>query len=145
MTEDWTDWEKAIGFKLGSWYDSIPGTKPEGNYKFIYFQDDGQKKHGKELKKRFSKQFKLLIKSAPNYAKTGGFGEMRCAITLPDGKLFFALDYKGGNEEDTEALRREIIEAAQARNILTATIKDHVITTSDGKSYPLSECQIVFY
>lgn len=111
----------------------IPGSRLPSTAGVIYFSDDGRT--------RARPQFKALTKFAdPPIATYGGISEGGCDIIPPGGPLFHSAIYHG----DLSGWRKEVEVGAEGLHHLLAGIEDGVFTISDGRSFPLSECEVRF-
>ena len=111
----------------------IPGLKPVIGTEFLYYEDDGKNKP--------KKQFDLLLDSAGAITATSGaVVSDPCRIRVPAGQLFHSLSYHG----DIAGWRAAVQAGADARGLLLARIVANQFVISDGRSFPLSECQIEF-
>jgi hypothetical protein len=124
--------ESILGGKIG--YDkTIPGTFAIEGKEFVYFSDDGNN--------TARKQFNALTQyTNPPYARNGGVTSQGCTITLPDGSVFHAIAYHG----DLEGWRKDIEGGAQALHVFLARIEDEQFVISDGRSFSLTSCEVIF-
>jgi len=134
MTSDLDRLERILGGKFERRNARvIPGTQSVDGVEIVYFSDDG--------KNKFRKQFRTLTSSVePRTATHGGMNERGCRIMPPNGPLFHAIGYHG----DVEGWRKDVQTGATARGLLLARIEDGTFVMSDGRSFPLSECQVDF-
>ena len=109
----------------------IPGLDPVNGREYLYYEDDGKNKP--------KKQFNLLLGSAGTITATsGGVVSDPCRIRVPAGQLFRALTYHG----DLAGWRAAVQAGADARGLLLARIVANQFVISDGRSFPLSDCEI---
>ena len=72
--------------------------------------------------------------------KDGGALIEGCALTLPSGRRFQALSYRG----DIEGWRRQVELGAEALGVSLGQLMDGALVLEDGTSYPLADCQVEF-
>lgn len=127
--------EKIIGGKLErSNARTVPGIDDSATKKTIYFSDDG--------KNKFPKQFKnITCFTDPPNAVSGGVNEGGCKVTPPNGPAFYAAEYHG----DLEGWKKDIEEGAKGLGLLLAKIENEIFLISDGRNFPITECEINFY
>jgi len=127
-----SEMEKILGGPIGL-EEIIPGSVLDEGREYIYFCDDGQSS-AKEL-------FKALMQYMdPPYAQSGSAGFDGISLTLPDGSVFFAIDYFG----DIPGWRKDIEAGASGLGVTLARIADGKIVVDDGRVYDLSECIPMF-
>ncbi|WP_339437593.1 hypothetical protein [Pseudomonas sp. EL_65y_Pfl1_R32] len=134
MNSDREMLERILGGKMEQ-TDSreVPGVIAVDGQQVIYFSDDGRNK--------FRKQFNNLTCFAdPPSAISGGVNERGCKITPPSGPAFYAISYHG----DLDGWRKDIEAGADALGLLLALIEVDRFVVSDGRSIPLSDCEIEF-
>lgn len=126
--------EKILGGKIEQPNSrTVPGATVVDGQQVVYFSDDG--------KNKFRKQFKNItcFSDSPN-AIRGGVNDRGCKVTPPSGPLFYAISYHG----DLDGWRKDIEAGAIGLGLLLARIKDNQLVISDGRSIPLSDCEIEF-
>jgi len=107
----------------------IPGAVPVAGRGVVYFSHDGQRP--------WSKQFDAIRKySKSRRAQHGGMGSAGLNLTLPDGSIFYAIDYHG----DLEGWRQDIEEGAAGLNITLARIDGDKFVVADGRVFALPDC-----
>jgi hypothetical protein len=70
----------------------------------------------------------------------GGVVLEGCVITTPDGTHLYCLYYHG----DVAGWQKQIEAGAKELGLVTAKIDHQTFTLSDGRLFPLSECQAQF-
>jgi hypothetical protein len=79
-------------------------------------------------------------KIQPRLPKRGGVMLEGCNITVPDGTKFFALVFHA----DLDGWQRQIEGGARELGLLSARIDGDDFIVSDGRSFPLSACDVQF-
>ena len=123
--------ERIVGGKIESLPEQpLPGLTPSPGSEVVYFQDDGTL----ALYEQFDRLTKHVSPPLPN---DGGASTTRHTLTLPDGRVFHAIKYRG----DVEGWRRQIAVCAEALGIVLGNVQDATtFVTTDGKMVALSEC-----
>lgn len=126
--------EEILGIDSFSGERTIPGSiKVEGREHW-YIEDDGCGD--------FDALFlKVVSAVAPPLHARGGALTGGCELTLPDGRKFHALSYKG----DLEGWRAQIAQGAGKMGLDTARAIDGELIFSNGEAIPMSECEVRFY
>jgi hypothetical protein len=107
----------------------IPGAVPVAGRGVVYFSHEGQRP--------WSKQFDAITTySNPPHAQHGGVGAAGLNLALPDGSVFYAIDYHG----DLAGWRQDIEEGATGLNITLARIDGDKFVVADGRVFALSDC-----
>jgi hypothetical protein len=134
MDDRLADLERALGGKLGR-RDSrvVPGTATVGGVEVVYFADNGSDTPGAQF-------FRLTNHVNPPLFRSGGVPESGCTIRLPDGTAFHAMTYHG----DLDGCCRQITKGARELGILIATISNGRLMISDGRTFELPDCKVVF-
>jgi hypothetical protein len=114
----------------------IPGLVPRSNWGYVYFAQPD-----KRMFRTMFRSITPLMKERGWLPASGGIGTENTSITLPDGRQFFCLAYKG----DLEGWRTGILAFAREKGLTTAEIADGVFRLDDGTQVPLSECTAEFY
>lgn len=83
---------------------------------------------------------KLIWQVTPPLMSDGGALVERCVLTLPTGRRFQAISYRG----DIDGWRRQIAGGAAAMKIELGELIDGVLVLDDGTSFPLSDCEVRF-
>jgi hypothetical protein len=109
---------------------STPGTKSVAGREFIYFENI----KGVDEKNQFTF---LLDHEVDNTPLEGGALSDDFTITIPDGTRFHAMSYR----LDLDGWRRKIQGAATNLGILLAHIENNRFVLSDGRSFPLDDCE----
>jgi hypothetical protein len=108
----------------------VPGMNSPLGREYWYIQDDG--------KNDFDSLFHRLVRAIePPLHSRGGALTGGCELTLPDGRKFHALSYKG----DLEGWREQIRAGAKKLNLSAAMVVDDVLVFSEGEKIPLSDCK----
>jgi len=112
----------------------IPGAIEVDGRDFWYVEDDG--------KGAFNKLFpKLLSAISPPFHRSGGAITGGCSLTLPDGRVFHCLSYKG----DLAGWKKQVTQGARKLGLELAQIKADKIELIHGETFLLSECEVDFY
>lgn len=124
------DLEKLHGGPIG--FDTvILGAVPCPGREVVYIADNGRQS--------WAKQFDAVMSySCQPRAQHGGMGSAGVGLTLPDGSIFFAIDYNG----DLLGWREEIEEIAAGLSLILAQIDGDKFVVSDGRVFPLSDCVV---
>lgn len=111
----------------------VPGIQPIEGREFCYIADEGQED--------FVKIFRKIVRYiSPPIPQNGGAMIEGCKITLPNGKVFQAISYKG----DIEGWRMQIEKGARALNVNLAKIDGESIVLDNIHSFLLMDCRIDF-
>ena len=112
---------------------SIPGTVAVEGREHWYIEY-----HGGDFDSEFIKLIQAVQPAIPSHggAITGG-----CELTLPDGRKFHAMSYKG----DLIGWRKQIELGAKHLGCATARIGDDDLYVSDASAFPLAACHARFY
>ena len=73
----------------------------------------------------------------PTIPRSGAVITEPCVLTLPDGTRRFAVSYHG----DVVGWQRQITIGAETLDIAVARVEGETLRLSDGRRYPLSDCQ----
>ncbi|KKD60073.1 hypothetical protein RN22_12155 [Grimontia sp. AD028] len=112
----------------------VPGTIGVDGREFWYVEDDG--------KGDFNKLFpKLLTAITPPLHNSGGAITGGCSLTLPDGRVFHSISYKG----DLAGWKEQVIQGAKELGLGLFQVRDDKVELIDGSCYLLSECEANFY
>lgn len=79
---------------------------------------------------------KVVWKVEPLIAKGGGVSLDNWILTIPDGTLFFAVEY----HDDVAGWQKQIERGAELCGLFSAKIEGETFVVSDERSYPLSAC-----
>ena len=107
----------------------MPGQ--EASVRYVSFDDPAS------IPKLFDE---VLNKIEPNLMKSGGAILEGTKLELPDGGHFFAIQFN----DDLEGWRKQIELGAKELGRATAKVQGGDVIISDGRSYPLSSCKVVF-
>lgn len=111
----------------------VPGTLEGESESIRYVSFDG--------KEDPSKIFRAVTRQVnPPLMSGGGVVLEGCVIWLPDGTPFYCLYFHG----DVAGWQKQIEQGAQELGVLSAKIDAGNIAVSDGRSFELSECKVVF-
>jgi len=123
------DMEKILGGSISDYEGIPPGAIPVKGVECVYFYDNG--------KRPWHKQFDAITTySKPHHAQNGGANAGGYNLTLPDGSIFYAVQYHG----DLAGWRQDIEEGAAALNITLAKIDDDKFVVADGRVFSLFDC-----
>lgn len=115
---------------------AIPGTIPVRFREVRYVADDGEDHfvdNGLFLK--------VLEAIDPPIPTSGGAITENVRLRLPTGELFHGLSYKA----DVEGWRAQVEGGAARLGLAVGEIVEGSIAISDGRCYPLSECDVTFF
>jgi hypothetical protein len=124
--------EKILG--KGAFERKIPGTRPggESSVRYVSFDDSDS----------IPGLFDAVVgKIGPPLVKSGGVVLEGTRLKIPDGTQFLALEYHG----DIEGWQKQIEHSAGELGRSTARVLANDILVSDGRSYPLSCCEVEFH
>ena len=111
----------------------VPGLVPVDFREVRYAEDRGEEP--------FEELFERLCWHVnPPVMKDGGALIEGCVLTLPTGRRFQALSYRG----DIEGWRRQVTLGAEALGVSLGQLVDGALMLEDGTSYPLADCQVDF-
>jgi len=111
----------------------VPGLVPVDFREVRYAEDRGEEP--------FELLFKRLVRHVnPPVMKDGGALIEGCVLSLPSGRRFQALSYRG----DIEGWRRQVAQGAAALGVSLGQLMDGVLVLDDGTSCPLADCQVEF-
>lgn len=126
--------EEILGIDSFSGKRTIPGSITVEGRENWYIEDDGCGD--------FDSLFlKVVSAIAPPLHSRGGALTGGCELTLPDGRKFHALSYKG----DLEGWRAQIAQGARKIGLDAARAIDGELIFSNGESIPMSKCEVRFY
>jgi len=81
---------------------------------------------------------RLTRQVEPPLLKHGSVGTTDHTLSLPDGQLFHALEYRG----DLEGWRQQIAEGAKALGVMLGRIENgQTFVLSDGRTFALADCK----
>ncbi|RUL68723.1 hypothetical protein [Dyella choica] len=127
-----SEMEKILGVAVGR-DPSVPGTKPREGAEIVYFSDNGAG--------TFRDQFIGLCNDVnPRKAKHGGKTSEGCRIRVPDGTMFYAISYHG----DLDGWRADIEAGATLHRSVLAHVNGDRLVAVDGRSFALSDCEVIF-
>lgn len=111
----------------------VPGIIPIESREVRYVEDFG------------SESFEVLFERLawrinPPVMKKGGALIEGCVLTLPSGRRFQAISYKG----DIEGWRQQVALGASALHVMLGRVEGGELVLEDGSSYPLAECKVEF-
>ena len=90
----------------------------------------------------FKGLFREIVRAVQPAIPTGGGAmEEGCELTLPDGRKFHALSYRG----DLSGWRRQIAEGAKKVGVKAAPVVDGQLVLSEAERMPISDCIARFY
>ncbi len=112
---------------------AVPGTRPGEAAKVRYVSFSGSKGPADVYED-------VVWKIAPPIAQQGGVVLEGCIITSPVGDQFYALSFHG----DVAGWQTQIESGAAELGLLSAKVETDDLTISDGRTYGLSDCTIVF-
>lgn len=111
----------------------VPGLVPVDFREVRYAEDCGEEP--------FEELFERLVWHVnPPVMKDGGALIEGCVLTLPTGRRFQALSYRG----DIEGWRRQVALGAEALGVSLGQLVDGALLLDDGTSYPFADCQVEF-
>jgi hypothetical protein len=124
--------ERVVGGKIAQLSEQqLPGITLSPSSEVLFFQDDG--KHG--LYEQFDR---LTGQVSPSVVTDGGVTTTKHTLTLPDGRLFHAIRYRG----DIDGWRKQITLGAHALSVVLGSINDGTtFVTNDGVSFALTDCK----
>lgn len=113
---------------------NIPGTVSVEGREHWYIEDDGSGD--------FDSFFLKLISAVqPPLHTRGGALTGGCELTLPNGKRFHAMSYKG----DLQGWRNQISQGAKVLSLSAARAIDGMLVFSEFDAVPILECKARFY
>jgi hypothetical protein len=123
--------EKILGGKITPFNEEpLPGLEPSDGSEVVYFANFAEDDIAEQLKQ-------LARRIDPPHLKHGSVGATMHTLTLPNGKVFHAIKYRG----DLDGWRRQIAEGAQSLDVVLGRIENgSVFRLSDGAAYDLAEC-----
>jgi len=124
--------EEILGVKFGG-ERTVPGMDPVSGREYWYIEDDGNDD--------FDALFVQIVGAEPVIPTSGGALTGGCELTLPDGRKFHALSYKG----DLEGWRKQIHNGARKLGVAAAQLVDKELVFSDASVVPVSDCKARFY
>lgn len=111
----------------------VPGLVPVPYREVRYAEDSGEEP--------FEILFKRLVQHVnPPVMKDGGALTENCALTVPTGRRFQALSYRG----DIEGWRHQVAQGAAALGVALGQLVEGELVVDDGSSYKLADCQVEF-
>jgi hypothetical protein len=111
----------------------IPGLVPATHREVRYVEDRNEEP--------FEVLFRRLVRHVnPPVMKDGGTLIEGCVLTLPTGRRFQALSYRG----DIEGWRQQILQGAVALDVRVGQLVEGELVLDDGTSYTLADCQVEF-
>ena len=112
---------------------SIPGTQTVEGREYCYIEYSGDD---------FDSEFLRLVQAnQPTESTNGGAITGGCELTLPDGRKFHAMSYKG----DLLGWCKQVEIGAKMLGRLTARISDEDLYVVDSSKVPLASCNVRFY
>jgi hypothetical protein len=125
--------ERILGAGAFEYERKVPGTRPgeEASVRYVSFDNRAS------IPKLFHE---VLNKIKPKLLKNGGAILEGTSLELPDGSHFFAIQFT----VDLEGWRKQIELGAKELGRATAKVQGGDVIISDGRSYPLSSCKVVF-
>lgn len=113
---------------------SVPGANHLEGEDVVYAED--------KLNGDFAGIFsKMIHQVSPPLMTSGGAVLDGCVLTIPDGRSFQAITYRG----DLEGWRQQIELGAKAMGIVLGRIEGVKLVLNDGGRAELSECKAEFY
>jgi hypothetical protein len=134
MTMTTSPMEKIFGKGALEVERKIPGTRPseDNSARYISFDDPDS----------IPELFNSVVRQIePPLMKGGGVVLEGARLKLPDGTQFFAVLFHG----DIEGWQRQIEYGASELGRATARVLAGDVLVSDGRSYPLSSCEVEFH
>lgn len=124
--------ERVLGGKVTPFNEQgLPGLVPPEGSEVVYFADFEGSELGEKMRT-------LTRHINPPLIKHGGVATTSHALTIPDGQIFHAIEYRG----DIEGWRRQVAEGAKALGVLLGRIEGgSTFVLSDGRVFPLSQCK----
>ncbi len=111
----------------------VPGVVPVDHREVRYVEENGNDP--------FEAFFRRLVRHVnPPVMKDGGALIEGCVLTVPGGRRFQALSYRG----DIEGWRQQVTQGAAALNTTLGRMVDGNLVLDDGSSYKLADCQVEF-
>jgi len=113
----------------------VPGTVAEAGRRFLYLEQS--------YRAKFSKTFRAIgdhIEQTTVRYPDGGMITENTRVTLPDGRVFYGLSFKG----DVDEWERGVKRFASEHQLRVAVVEHGEIKVEDETSYPLGECAIEF-
>ncbi len=126
--------EEILGIHSLGRQRAIPGSILVEGREYWYIEDDGMGD--------FNSLFlKVVLAIDPPHHTRGGALTGGCELTLPDGRKFHALSYKG----DLEGWREQIAQGAKKLGLDFARAIGGKLILSTGDEVPMSACEPRFY
>lgn len=111
----------------------VPGLVPAEFREVRYVEDRGEEP--------FKKFFQRLVRHVdPPLMKDGGSLVEGCVVTLPTGRRFQAISYRG----DVDGWRNQVAQGASGLGVCLGQIVEGILVLDDGLSYPLTDCKVEF-
>lgn len=126
--------EEILGLGAFTGTRTVPGTLSVNGREHWYIEDDGSG----DFDALFSK---VVTAAAPPFYKSGGALTGGCELTLPDGRKFHALSYKG----DLEGWRKQILYGAERLNVAAACAVNGILVFAEDQAVPIRDCYCRFY
>ncbi len=124
--------EQILGFRSSA-KRIIPGVQAPDGREVWYVEYNGND---------FDSEFlRLMDANQPPSAGHGGAITGGCELTLPDGRRFHAISFKG----DLDGWRTQLTQGAQMLNRQTARILGNDLFLDGSAGVPLSSCGVRFY
>jgi hypothetical protein len=125
--------EEILGVKSLSGDREIPGTHTVEGREYCYFECADE-----NCELIFQRLVRAITPAIPTDggAITGG-----CELTLPDGRKFHAMSYKG----DLLGWRMQIERGAEYLEIVTAKLVEDNLVVTNSEEIPLAICKPRFY
>ena len=112
----------------------VPGLVPRVHREVRYVEDRGAEPFADLYLDKICDYVK------PSVVQDGGTVIAGCVLTVPTGRRFQAISYKG----DIEGWRQQIAQGAAALQVTLGELVDGVLVLNDGNSYKLADCDVVF-
>jgi len=126
--------EEILGVTPFAGKRNVPGTLSVSGREYWYVEDDGRG--------RFDSLFQDLVSAvSPRRYESGGAITGGCELTLPDGRKFNALSFKG----DLEGWREQIVGGARKLHLDAARAVDGQLIFVNGDTLRISDCTARFY
>lgn len=112
----------------------IPGSVPSEDREWWYVEVEGSSD--------FKGLFRALVRAVqPAIPASGGAMDEGCELTLPDGRKFHALSYRG----DLAGWRKQIAEGAEKVGVKAVLVVDGDLVFSGAERIPVANCTARFY
>jgi hypothetical protein len=126
--------EEILGIDVLGSKRAIPGSVPIEGREHWYIEDDGTGD--------FDSLFLRIVSAIkPPRHTRGGALTGGCELTLPDGRKFHAMSYKG----DLEGWREQIDEGTRSLGLDAARAVNGNLILSGGAEISISACEARFY